>query len=87
MSRLKRSPEGWVPLRTAADRMGLHHESLRDRMAKGDFTTLRRTRSRNTALYLPQAEVDAFLAGGIDAVTAMRAVKTKPARPARKAKS
>lgn len=85
MKRRMGCPQGWVPLRDAASVMGLFPESLRHQIQKGHFTGLRRTNSRNTALYLPQAEVDAFLVGGIDAVTAMRAAKAKPGRPVRKA--
>jgi len=72
MKRRTGHPPDWVPLDRAAGRTGLHETALRAWIRKKVFTGLRRTPSKNSALFVPEAEVAAFERGGIDAVIALR---------------
>lgn len=92
MRQASRTPQGWVSLYEAADRLRLHFETVRTLVHDGHFTRLRKTPGKSAAIYIPEDEIEAHLTGGLDAVATVRkrkarAANRKPAKVAKTAKA
>lgn len=71
--------DGWMPLKAAAQRYGIHYETLRDLVNGGVLTRGRFTTARRGRVYLRISELEAWRTGGVDAVTTLRAAAKPPA--------